>query len=230
MRRTSSSGASTCSTPTTARSPRRPCSAPSSFRRRRRQDRPDPGPDPDRREVVQRRRLEGPLHPQRRPDQQRPARQGQRVRVGQPRDERVAQLVHLLRLPGGAGEAQGQAVRLRDRAVLQRQDHGQAPRRHLQPAQVDQGPGRGLQGPDRPRRLERAAHPVRRLPGRSGPAAGVLRRDQQELPGRQARLDRPAGDARLPGRPQPSGLGSELRQGEARLAEVPEQLPDELRC
>ena len=33
-----------------------------------------------------------------------------------------------------------------------------------------------------------------------------------------------------PGRPQPSVLGSELRQGEARLAEVPEQLPDELRC
>ena len=54
--------------------------------------------------------------------------------------------------------------------------------------------------------------------------------DQQELPGRHARLDRPAGDARLPGRPQPSVLGSELRQGEARLAEVPEQLPDELRC
>ena len=91
--------------------------------RRRRQDRPDPGLDPDRREVVQRRRLEGPLHPQRGPDQQRPARQGQRVRVGQPGDERVAQLVHLLRLPGGARRAQGQAVRLRDRAVLQRQDH-----------------------------------------------------------------------------------------------------------
>ena len=35
----------------------------------------------------------------------------------------VAQLVHLLRLPGGPGGTQGQAVRLRDRAVVQRQDH-----------------------------------------------------------------------------------------------------------
>ena len=34
-------------------------------RRRRRQDRPDPGPGLDRREVVQRRRLEGSLHPER---------------------------------------------------------------------------------------------------------------------------------------------------------------------
>ena len=59
-------------------------------RRRRRQDRPDPATRRDRREVVQRRRLEGPLHPDRSPDQQRPARQGQRVRVGQPGDERVA--------------------------------------------------------------------------------------------------------------------------------------------
>ncbi len=44
---------------------------------RRRQVRPDPRAGLDRGEVVQRRRLEGSLHPQRRPDQQRPARQGQ---------------------------------------------------------------------------------------------------------------------------------------------------------
>ena len=54
------------------------------------------------------------------PDQQRPARQGQRVRVGQPRDERVAHLVHVLRLPGRAGQAEGQVLRLGDRPVLQR--------------------------------------------------------------------------------------------------------------
>ena len=67
-----------------------------------------PRPRHDGREVVQRRRLEGPLHPQRSPDQQRPARQGQRVRVGQPGDERVAHVVHVLRLPGRAGQAEGQ--------------------------------------------------------------------------------------------------------------------------
>ena len=85
--------------------------------------------------------------------------------VGQPRDERVAHLVHLLRLPGCAGGAQGQELRLRDRPVGRRQDHGQAPRRHVQHPQVDEGPGRSLDSHDRPRRLAGAADPLRRHAG-----------------------------------------------------------------
>ena len=66
-RRTSSSGASTSSTRTTAPPSRdRPLRRRLAGRRRR-QDRPDPEYIADGREVVQRRRLEGPLHPERQP-------------------------------------------------------------------------------------------------------------------------------------------------------------------
>ena len=73
--------------------------------RRRRQDRPDPRRAADRHPLVQRRRLEGPLHPDPDPGRQRPAREGQPVPVGQPRDGRDPHLVLVLREPGGAGQA-----------------------------------------------------------------------------------------------------------------------------
>ena len=177
-------------------------------RRGRRQDGPDPGllsgPARSGSTTASGRTTSSPAQP----DPERPARQGQRVRVGQPRDEPVAQLVHLLRLPGRARRAQGQELRLGRRPGRRRQDHGQAPRRHVQHPQVDQGPGRGLRGPDRPRRLAGAADALRRHAGRSEPAAGVLRRDQRELPGPDARLDGRPGHARLPGHPEPPGVGA----------------------
>ena len=72
---------------------------------RRWQDGPDPGRHADRHPLVQRRRLEGPLHPQPEPGQQRPAGQGQRVPVGQPRHDRDPHVVLLLREPGRPGQA-----------------------------------------------------------------------------------------------------------------------------
>ena len=85
----------------------------------RRQDRPDHRPVQDRPQVVQRRRLEGPLHPVLPADPERPAGQGQPVPVGQPRDGRHPQLVHLLHQPRRAGQAELHLGR-RGHAGLQR--------------------------------------------------------------------------------------------------------------
>ena len=71
----------------------------------------------------------------------------QRVRLRQHRHQRGPHLVHLLRQSAGRQEAL--QVRVRRAADRQRQDHVTAPRRHLQHPQDHQGPGCGLQGPDR---------------------------------------------------------------------------------
>ena len=121
MRPRSSSGASTPSTwTTTTPVPSRQCSA----RARpglRWQVRPDPRLHRDRGEVVERRRLEGSLHPHREPGRERPARRGQRVRVGQPRDGRGHTWFTCCVDAGGPQEAV--QVRVRGPAGLQRRDH-----------------------------------------------------------------------------------------------------------
>ena len=59
----------------------------------------------DRYPLVQRRRLEGPLHPEPEPGQRRPAGQGQPVPVGQPGHDRDPHVVLVLREPGRTGQA-----------------------------------------------------------------------------------------------------------------------------
>ena len=49
--------------------------------------------------------------------------------------------------------------------VIQRHHDRQAPRRHVQPAQVDETSRRGLQGPDGAHQLGSTARQLRRLPG-----------------------------------------------------------------
>ncbi len=102
----------------------------------------------------------------------------------------------------------------RGRAVIQRHDDGEAPCGHLQPAQVDEAPGRGLQGPDRAGQFRCTAGELRGFPGRSVQAGRVLRHDQQAVSRRHDRLGRAAGDAVVSGHPQPSVVHARLRQGQ----------------
>ena len=104
-RRTSSSGASTPSGPTTAPTAETALFGAGSFLADDGKTAQIPDADADRHPLVQRRRLEGPLHPHPEPGQQRPAGQGQPVPVGQPRHDRDPHVVLVLREPGGPGQA-----------------------------------------------------------------------------------------------------------------------------
>ena len=169
-----------------------------------------------RREVVQRRRLEGPLHPDRQPGRERPARRGQRVRLGQPRDRRGPHVVHLLRRrrrrpkkPFKFGFAVQPTVN--GKITLA------APRGHVQHPQDDQGSGRGVQGPDRHDRVARAADRLRRHAGRRDQAGGVVStRSTPSFPGINLDWDVGQGDARLPRHPQPPVLVRTTRRSAAR--------------
>ena len=183
-RRTSSSGASTCSTPTTARWPRPPSSAParSSAADGKTAQIPDPS---GRREVVQRRRLEGPLHPDRRT--RSTATCSTRATSSQSGNLAMNESHSWFTccVNPAAPAKPNQAVRLRGRAGLQRHDHGQAPRRHVQPPQDHQVPGRRVQGPDRPRRLRLSCSPsTARMPADPASSRTLLQdRSTSNFPG-----------------------------------------------
>ena len=200
-------------------------------RRRRRQDRPDPGPRRDRREVVQRRRLEGSLHPERQPDQQRPARQGQRVRVGQPRDERDRTAGSRCCVnPAAPAKPKvknfGFAIAPSYNGKITAKLHADT-FSMLKTTKVPDAAFKALTA------LVGSAELLTiygAFPADPSQAGRLLQGDRRELPGRQARLVRSAGDARLPGHPQPPVLRPELRQGQGRLAGLPEQVPDHRRA
>ena len=91
-------------------------------------------------------------------DQQRSARQGQRVR--RPATSRWTRPTRGSRAASTRPRRPSRPSRTSACAVaagVQRQDHGQAPRRHVQHPQDHEAPGRGVRGPDRARRLARAA-------------------------------------------------------------------------
>ena len=118
-------------------------------------------------------------------------------------------LVHLLHQPGRAGQAELQLGLRGQSPSYNGVDHGQAARRHVQHPQ------------DRPStrtRRSRPSPPWSRRPSCST-NYGAMPADptQQQpffdaikktLPGLEARLVRPEGHARLPGQPQPPGLGA----------------------
>ena len=139
-------------------------------------------------------------------------------------------LVHVLREPGRAG----QADRRRDFgwAVAPSYNGKTTAKLHADTFSIL----KTTKHPDAAFTALRTAGGLGRAADRSTAPCRPIRRQQTffdainaALPGCQARLGRPEGDARLPGHPQPPGLGPGLRQEQGRLAGVPEQVPDDRR-
>ena len=149
--------------------------------RRRRQDRRDPGLHRQRREVVQRRDLEGPLHPDGRPGREHLLNAGGEFASGNlAMNEGHTWFTCCITPTAPAKPVQ---LRLRGAARLQRGRHGPAPRRHLQHAQDQQGPGRGVQGPDGHGRIARAPDHLWRHAGRPGQAGSLDKSIDKNFPG-----------------------------------------------
>ena len=198
--------------------------------RRRWQDRRHPRLHRPGRQVVQRRRLEGPLHPDGQPGRERPARRGQRVRVGQPGDRRGPHLVHLLRharRPGKKPFTFGFAVQPTVNGKITSPLHADT----FSILKTTKVPGRGLQGPDGDGRLRRTADGLRRDAGRSDQAAGLVRLDRRAA-SPASNLDWDVAKAMLayPDIPNHQSYVPDYAEGAQRHAGLRQQLPDDCRA
>ena len=212
-RPTSSSGASTCSGPTTAPTAETALFGASSFVAADGKTAQIPDAIADRRSSGSTTASGRTTSSRPQPDQQRPAGQGQPVPVGQPRDDRDPQLVHLLRQPGRPGQADRRDTSAG--AVAPSYNGTTTAKLHADTFSIL----KTTKDPDAAFKALAALVASAELltiygalpadPAQQQPFFDV---DRQELPGRQARLGRPAGDARLPRHAQPPGLGPGLRQ------------------
>ena len=78
-------------------------------------------------------------------------------------------------------------------------------------------PDEAFKALERPRGLARAADQLRRHAGRPGPQQAAFDSIHANYPGIKIDLDRHAGHARLPGQPQPPGVGPGLPKSRAAL-------------